>query len=96
MASQEVPVFMEATAREMAKELFRRFGAHVVSDELSEAQRRERLEEILAHVVHDGILTGYGILHLTTADERVAEIELTAEHRGYLNAMADIDKGQGA
>lgn len=94
-AEYTTPVYMEATAREIAGELYGRFGAWLVADELSEDQRREGLKEVFAHVAHDGIMTGIGILHLTTPDDHIAKLELAAEVRGYVNGITDIDEGQG-
>ena len=95
MAEQHTPIFMESTAREIGKECYGRFGSWLLSDALTEEQRRVGLQEIFAHIAHEGIMTGYGVSHLTTQDERIEAIQLTSEVTGYLNGITDIDEGQG-
>lgn len=94
-------VWFEPTAREIAVGNFRRFGAWLLGEELSEEQKLQRLEEVFAQVAHDGVMTGFGLAKLAMSDDfslgSVAGPEdlLEAEHRGYLNGIEDVDKGQG-
>lgn len=91
----ERPVFLEPTAREIAQENFDRFGKWLLGDELTTEQKMQRLLEVFAHIAHDGLLTRSGLIELTTHEERVDELLLEAEVRGYMYAITDIDEGQG-
>lgn len=94
----ETYVWFEPTARDVAQGNIRRFGAWLLDDELTYHQKQQRLTEIFAHVAHDGIMLGYGIAKLAggnVSDEALdPESLLVAEHRGYINAINDIDEGQ--
>jgi hypothetical protein len=94
--SGETPVHLEPTARAIANENFDRFGVWLVGDELSEQQRLERLKEIFACVAHDGVVTGLGIVEYIPPDRPNEDLLAEAEMTGYINAITDIDKGQGA
>ena len=89
-------VYMEPTARALAAECYDRFASWLVNDELTIQQRRELLMEVLAHVAHDGLLARSGLLRLTTADDRLDELLTEAYTLGYVDAITDIDEGQGA
>lgn len=92
----EIPIHFEPTARAIADENYARYGSWLVGDDLTEQQRRDRLQEIFTCVAHDGVVTGIGILHIIPPDRLTEDLLLEAEFTGYKNAINDIDKGQGA
>ena len=94
--AEESPIHFEPTARAIADANFSRYGAWLVGDDLTEQQRRERLQEIFTCIAHDGVITGVGIIHLVPPDRLTEDLLAEAEMTGYINAITDIDKGQGA
>jgi len=99
MSNNETYIWFEPTARDVAEANFRRFGKWLLSDELTEDQKSERLREVFAHTAHDGIILGYELAKLTIGEldnqSNDPEALLIAEHKGYINAIKDIDEGQG-
>lgn len=91
----ETPSIMESPARGIASTLNSRFGGWLVSNALTEDQRREILEDLLANAAHEGMMTEHDTAVEMITNEESEALEMAAYIQGYLNAITDIDKGQG-